>query len=115
MERLEKIKSLRDGILPDIVLTNRPKEATLILWMTAPCPDHRPTAAELLDLEMFKPDIEAHPQSEISAGNLYTQSVERKLELAMAELETSKCHIALLNKRVAELELELTNFISKSD
>ncbi|KAL2919385.1 hypothetical protein HK105_201029 [Polyrhizophydium stewartii] len=76
MERAMLITNLRKGILPEELLVSRPKEAALILCMMAEDPAKRPTAAQLLELDMFQPP-------------LATASADREAPAMVAELPRS--------------------------
>lgn len=96
MERSKKISQLKKGELPDSVLKKYPKEAALILWMTAPNPAHRPSARELLDLDIF---LYRHVRPAQSSSNAM-HALEIKLELFCAENQT-------LRKQNADMSVEI--------
>lgn len=54
MERAKIITDLRTkSILPSTFVQEMPKEAAFILWSTASNPDLRPSAKEILDLDLL--------------------------------------------------------------
>jgi serine/threonine protein kinase len=54
MERAHLLGNLRKNILPPDFLKNYPKESAFILWLMAPSPEDRPTAAQVLKHEIFR-------------------------------------------------------------
>jgi serine/threonine protein kinase len=99
MERAKKITSLRNGVLPEELLVAYPKEAALILWMTAFNPEHRPSASELLELDIFASRNKTEPSPTVSSTDTGLENKQLKLEN-----ETLKEEVRLLKARVKELE-----------
>jgi translation initiation factor 2-alpha kinase 1 len=54
MERAHLLGNLRKNILPPDFLKNYPKESAFILWLMAPEPQDRPSAAQVLKHEIFR-------------------------------------------------------------
>ncbi|XP_004363520.2 eukaryotic translation initiation factor 2-alpha kinase 1 [Capsaspora owczarzaki ATCC 30864] len=56
MERAIALRDLRKGILPKRMLTDYPKEAAFVLWLTAENPANRPDAAQILEFGLLVAD-----------------------------------------------------------
>ncbi|XJO78886.1 hypothetical protein BDV3_003259 [Batrachochytrium dendrobatidis] len=76
MERATLISNLRSGILPDLLVKEYPKEATLILCMTAEDPLKRPTAQQLLvDLKLFEYALQKNKHRNVTEMHIQTDEV----------------------------------------
>jgi serine/threonine protein kinase len=111
MERAKKIADLRKGVIPDETLRLFPKECALILWMTAFNSDHRPSAIELLDLEIFHNN---ESENFYCKTTLPPSSPSLPLQLSTLKSENRKLRIynenlvlenQMLKKKVEELKM----------
>ncbi|KAJ1917579.1 hypothetical protein H4219_003142, partial [Mycoemilia scoparia] len=86
MERVQTLKELRDGILPQDFVTQWPKEAATVLNLTAKDPQGRPTAKSILEMGLFEVDAVEYEElrNENQALKMMISGYQKKIE----ELET---------------------------
>jgi serine/threonine protein kinase len=111
MERAENLRALRQGILPEAFMLERPKEvfsafikAALILWMMAPEPENRPSVSEIMALDWFA-GVTKEEKSDVLAV------VSKQLEESQKELEQLRIENNLLKQRILVLEENASKII----
>ncbi|KAI9497786.1 kinase-like domain-containing protein [Zychaea mexicana] len=92
MERASEIECLKNGVFPDGFVEKYPKESALILWMMDPNPNCRPTAAQLLEFELFNNNDPndstfATLQSELQAKSLALDKKTQEMAVLCAKME----------------------------
>ncbi|KAI8143516.1 kinase-like domain-containing protein [Fennellomyces sp. T-0311] len=116
MERAEEIECLKNGVFPNGFVERYPKESALILWMMDPNPDCRPTAAQLLDFELFTNDsaddvIFASLQSELQAKSLALDKKTKEMAALHAKMEQfereKQQEVQAMQKQLEELQRKL--------
>ncbi|KAI9319883.1 kinase-like domain-containing protein [Dichotomocladium elegans] len=95
MERAQGIEYLKQGVFPDGFVEAYPKESALILWMMDPNPAHRPTAAQLLDIELF-----------VGESNDYYASLQSQLEAKSQALDKKTQEMAAMRAKMERIERE---------
>ncbi|KAL9548263.1 hypothetical protein PS6_006701 [Mucor atramentarius] len=122
MERAIAIDQLKKGIFPDKFSQMYPVEKQVISRMMNPDPCLRPTALEILDLDIFNPSSQHHPQQEQqqiehieSAAAISTTTAELNIihDREMAEMRDRYCQMKQekedLQRRLDELEHKLNH------
>lgn len=122
MERAIAIDQLKKGIFPDKFSQMYPVEKQVISRMMNPDPCLRPTALEILDLDIFNPQQpQHHPQQEQqqqieqieSAAISTTAELNIIHDREMAEMRDRYCQMKQekedLQRRLDELELKLNH------
>ncbi|RIB29509.1 kinase-like domain-containing protein [Gigaspora rosea] len=92
-ERVQVLKDLRHGILPNGFVQRFPKESAFILWMMAEDPDKRPNAKQILDFELLSGPIHGEH------AELQHRLVENTQRIDIITKENE-----MLKKKVEELE-----------
>ncbi|CAG8514796.1 12224_t:CDS:10 [Acaulospora morrowiae] len=95
-ERIQVLKDLRNGILPDEFVQRFPKEAAFILWMVAEDPDQRPNAKQILEFELLAEPIHGE------------QEMQNKLVKSTQVIDSIKKENEILKRKIAELEEKLS-------
>lgn len=122
MERAIAIDQLKKGIFPDKFSQMYPVEKQVISRMMNPDPCLRPTALEILDLDIFNPSSQHHLQQEQqqieqieSAAAISTTAAELNIihDREMAEMRDRYCQMKQekedLQRRLDELEHKLNH------
>lgn len=104
MERQKMMREVRAGRLQTDFVHTFPAQSSMILWLTARCPDDRPTAHEVL---------EAYPRG-TGANRGVASHVGKRLAEANRESELLKCENAALREEVAKLKARLAALESVS-
>ncbi|CEP13529.1 hypothetical protein [Parasitella parasitica] len=99
MERADSIDKLKRGIFPEGFLEMYPKVSALILWMLDHKPDHRPSAHQLLEFELF-----SHPHVQDDGDICLT--LQTQLQSKINLLEHKNKEIEQLKQRVIQVEQE---------
>ncbi|KAF1806974.1 kinase-like domain-containing protein [Mucor lusitanicus] len=99
MERADSLDKLKRGIFPNGFLEMYPKVSALILWMMDHKPDHRPSAHQLLEFELF-----SHPTVQ-DDGDMYL-TLQTQLQSKMNQLERKNKEIEELKQKVIQVEQE---------
>ncbi|GAN07988.1 EIF2 alpha kinase Hri1 [Mucor ambiguus] len=99
MERADSLDKLKRGIFPNGFLEMYPKVSALILWMMDHKPDHRPSAHQLLEFELF-----SHPNVQ-DDGDMYL-TLQTQLQSKMNQLERKNKEIEELKQKVIQMEQE---------
>ncbi|KAI9484717.1 kinase-like domain-containing protein [Zychaea mexicana] len=97
MERACAIQRLKKGVFPDGFVEKYPKESALILWMMDEEPAHRPSAEQLLEFELFV------PQLAVVEENMYS-TIQAQLQAKSVALDTKDQEMAALRKRLEQIE-----------
>jgi serine/threonine protein kinase len=100
MERANVLNALKNGTFPEDFVRQYPKEMALILWLMSENPNHRPTAAQLLEFEVLRSKV-------ISTAVKGTQTEEANQEFDI--LEKKK-----LLEKIKKLELEIKQLKSNN-
>ena len=102
MERIKCLKAVRAQNLPELTMTEFPYECTLVLWLTSPDPEDRPTTDEVLRAEALKiPDIKERDTSNASiAEKKRIAELEKMLSDALIMIDKQA-------KQIKALEVEL--------
>ncbi|RUP21883.1 hypothetical protein BC936DRAFT_139153 [Jimgerdemannia flammicorona] len=101
MERAQALRGLRRGVLPERFVQRWPKESALILWMMAEDPAQRPSAKQLLEIELLtSPDD--YTDVDLRA-RLHEKS--RALDAKTKEAEELKRKVEELEKRLQRMEV----------
>jgi translation initiation factor 2-alpha kinase 1 len=98
MERADSLEKLKQGVFPTGFLDLYPKVSALIIWMMDEKADHRPTAHQLLEFELF-----SHPEDEDIYLSLQQQ------------LQNKSNVIDELKKKLEKVELEKLEMSQKMD
>ncbi|KAI7883140.1 kinase-like protein [Lichtheimia hyalospora FSU 10163] len=116
MERAEAIEGLKQGIFPSGFVERYPREAALILWMMDTDPEKRPTAAQLLECELFvvaddPTDAFTILQSQLLAKSLELEKKAQEIMTLRQRVElvesTRKRQVDEMTHRLIELEQKL--------
>lgn len=99
MERADSLDKLKRGIFPNGFLEMYPKVSALILWMMDHKPDHRPTAHQLLEFELF-----SHPNVQDDGDMCLT--LQTQLQSKVNQLERKNKEIEELKQKVVQVEQE---------
>lgn len=99
MERADSLDKLKRGIFPHGFLEMYPKVSALILWMMDHKPDHRPSAHQLLEFELF-----SHPNDQDDGDMCLT--LQTQLQSKINQLERKNKEIEELNQKVIQIEQE---------
>ncbi|KAG2220548.1 hypothetical protein INT45_004154 [Circinella minor] len=99
MERASEIEHLKNGVFPDGFVEKYPKESALILWMMDVNPDCRPTAAQLLDFELFN-------TAESTKNDSSFASLQSELQAKSLALDKKTQEMAALCVKMERLEME---------
>ncbi|KAJ1565926.1 Eukaryotic translation initiation factor 2-alpha kinase [Nowakowskiella sp. JEL0078] len=102
MERATMLRDARENRkLPLSLVNSCPKEAALILWLMSPDPASRPSAQQILDLEMLTPDAEVPKQpSTIPNDTLIAAALEPETRSWLETLNFSKVEVPTKDQKV---------------
>ncbi|KAI9264309.1 kinase-like domain-containing protein [Phascolomyces articulosus] len=100
MERAAEIECLKTGVFPDGFVEKYPKESALILWMMDVNPDCRPTAAQLLDFELF------NHHSDSTKNDSTFATLQSELQAKSLALDKKTQEMAALCAKMERLEME---------
>ncbi|KAI8047306.1 hypothetical protein BDF22DRAFT_749980, partial [Syncephalis plumigaleata] len=85
---------LRQGVLPEAFVRACPKEAAFILWLTAIDPAMRPTAQEILEFDLMRPESIANaPTWPMHVEMLRTENDLLRQRIAELEARMQNCHL----------------------
>ncbi|RHZ77885.1 hypothetical protein Glove_169g48 [Diversispora epigaea] len=95
-ERVQVLKDLRHGILPNGFVKKFPKEAAFILWMMAENTEQRPDAKQILEFELL-------------AGPIHREDAEiqHRLVESTQRIDSMKKENEILKKKIVDLEEKL--------
>lgn len=106
MERADSLEKLKRGIFPNGFLEMYPKVSALILWMMDHKPDHRPTARQLLEFELF-----SHPNVQDDKDMYLT--LQTQLQSKINQLERKNKEIEELKQKVIQTEQDKQQALSE--
>lgn len=99
MERADSLEKLKQGVFPQGFLELYPKVSALIIWMMDNKPDHRPTAHQLLEFELF-----SHPVQE---DDIYHLSLQQQLQSKTNVIDELKKRVEQVESEKREMQLKM--------